>query len=150
MSRDVLISVWSFSFSSFSFGSSHRYSSCLYTWTCDRKDSLFLLCFVSLLWQNEQGKLIKDALLVLHNSFSWLWIRRRGWLCRRWMFLQTTRGTRSICRFCAMMRWMELLIDFSWLNYLTGKSKVRVGWFLNNAASFQNVYSCGVPQKINK
>lgn len=33
-------------------------------------------------------------------------------VCRRWMFLQTTRGTHSTCRFCAVVSWLELLIDF--------------------------------------
>lgn len=51
--------------------------------------------------------------LVKHGSCSWLFIRRRGRLCRRWMFLRTTRGTRRTCRFCAVVSWMELLIDFS-------------------------------------
>lgn len=56
----------------------------------------------------------RDAHLVLHSSFSWLFIRRRGRLRRRWMFLRTTRGTHSTCRFGAVVSREELLIDF-WL-----------------------------------
>lgn len=62
--------------------------------------------------KKEQNTHQRDAHLVLHGSSSWLFIRRRGRLCRRWMFLRTTRGTRSTCRFSAVVSWMELLIDF--------------------------------------
>lgn len=64
------------------------------------------------LWEKKSRRIhTRDAHLVLHGSSSWLFIRRRGRLCRRWMFLRTTRGTRSPCRFGAVVSWMEILID---------------------------------------
>lgn len=72
----------------------------------------------------------RDAHLVLHGSFSWLFIRRRGRLRRRWMFLRTTRGTRSTCRFCAVVSWMEILIDFgSTIFSRTCWKCPKWGWF---------------------
>lgn len=64
------------------------------------------------LWEQSRGMYTRDVHSVLHGSFSWLFISRRGRLCRRWMFLRTARGTRSTCRFCAVVSWMEILIDF--------------------------------------
>lgn len=69
-------------------------------------------CFVPYGCEKSRRIHTRDAHLVLHGSFSWLFIRRRGRSCRRWMFLRTTRGTRSTCRFCAVVSWMEILIDF--------------------------------------
>lgn len=62
--------------------------------------------------ESRAGECTPEMHSVLHGSFSWLFISRRGRLCRRWMFLRTARGTRSTCRFCAVVSWMEILIDF--------------------------------------
>ncbi len=92
--------------------------------TCERKTLNYLwtepkslmirpwFCFVPNGCEKSRRIHARDAHLVLHGSFSWLFIRRRGRSCRRWMFLRTTRGTRSTCRFCAVVSWMEILIDF--------------------------------------
>lgn len=46
---------------------------------------------------------------VLHGCSSWLFIRRCGRQCRRWMFLRTSEGMHSTCRFSAAVSWMLLL-----------------------------------------
>ena len=48
---------------------------------------------------------------MLHCRSSWLFISRRGCRCRRWMFLWTSEGMHSTCRFSAVVSWTLLLIE---------------------------------------
>lgn len=86
--------------------------------------------------KEEQNSHQRDAHLVFHGSSSWLFIRRRGRLCRRWMFLWTTRGTCSTFRFSAVVSWVELLIDFGSTAFfrIYWKSPRR-GWFAFKSTS---------------
>lgn len=89
-----------------------RKSLVLENWAEVFDDEALVFVLFHMAMKEEQNSHQRDAHLVLHGSSSWLFIRRRGRLCRRWMFLWTTRGTCSTCRFSAVVSWVELLIDF--------------------------------------
>lgn len=92
-----------------------------------------------------------DAHLGLHCSFSWLFIRSCGRSCRRWMFLRTTRGTHSTCKFRAVVSEMVVGIDKFWLKSfeLVGKFRVKEVLFKIIHLLYCSIFSFLSPAFVN-